>query len=105
MERLNEQFKRLIERTDVTHLRYLHSIIDWNNRLTAIVGARGVGKTTLILQHIKLFHKFQDTLYVSADDLYFTENSLFNLATDFYKNGGKYLFIDEKFLHGIKLNP
>ena len=95
MERLNEQFKRLIERTDVTHLRYLHSIIDWNNRLTAIVGARGVGKTTLILQHIKLFHKFQDTLYVSADDLYFTENSLFNLATDFYKNGGKYLFIDE----------
>ena len=95
MERLNEQFKRLIERTDVTHLRYLHSIIDWNNRLTAIVGARGVGKTTLILQHIKLFHKSQDTLYVSADDLYFTENSLFNLATDFYKNGGKYLFIDE----------
>lgn len=95
MERLNEQYRRLIDRTDTTHLRYLHSIIDWNNRLIAIVGARGVGKTTLMFQHIKLFHQLQDTLYVSADDLYFSENSLFNLATDFYKNGGKYLFIDE----------
>lgn len=95
MERLNEQYRRLIDRTDITHLRYLHSIIDWNNRLIAIVGARGVGKTTLMLQHIKLFHQLQDTLYVSADDLYFSENSLFNLATDFYKNGGKHLFIDE----------
>lgn len=95
MERLIEQFRRLIERTDTALLRYLHAKIDWNNRLTAILGARGVGKTTLILQHIKLHHHDRDTLYVSADDLYFSENSLFHLASEFYKNGGKYLFVDE----------
>lgn len=95
MERLNEQFRRLIDHTDTIHLRYLHNKVDWKNRLIAIVGARGVGKTTLMLQHIKLFHPDRDVLYVSADDLYFSENSLFDLASEFYKLGGKHLFIDE----------
>ena len=95
MENLYGLFRGLIERTDTTYLRYLHSEVEWNSRLTAIVGARGVGKTTMLLQNIKLHHNLSDTLYVNADDLYFSENKLFDLASTFYKNGGKHLFIDE----------
>jgi predicted AAA+ superfamily ATPase len=60
-----------------------------------IVGPRGVGKTTMILQYIKEQLDFNSTLYVSADDLYFTSNSLYELSQEFHVNGGKYLFIDE----------
>ena len=60
-----------------------------------IVGPRGVGKTTLILQHIKENHSVSDTLYVSMDDLYFANHSLLDTADEFYKDGGKFLFIDE----------
>jgi len=95
MDNLNDLFRGLIERTDTTYLRYLHSEVAWGSRLVAIVGARGVGKTTMLLQHIKLHHSFSDTLYVNADDFYFSENKLFDLASTFSKNGGKYLFIDE----------
>jgi len=95
MERLYEQFRRLIERTDTTFVRYLHDQVIWDNRLTAIVGARGVGKTTLLLQHIKLYNDLQDTIYINADDIYFSENKLFDFASTFYKNGGKHLYIDE----------
>lgn len=95
MERLYEQFKRLVERTDTSFVRYLHDQVIWDNRLTAIVGARGVGKTTLLLQHIKLYNDLQDTIYINADDIYFTANKLFDFASTFYKNGGKHLYIDE----------
>lgn len=95
MERLYEQFRRLIERTDTTFVRYLHDQVIWDNRLTAIVGARGVGKTTLLLQHIKLYNDLRDTIYINADDIYFSENKLFDFASTFYKNGGKHLYIDE----------
>lgn len=95
MERLYEQFRRLIERTDTTFVRYLHDQVIWDNRLTAIVGARGVGKTTLLLQHIKLYNDLRDTIYINADDIYFSENKLFDFSSTFYKNGGKHLYIDE----------
>jgi predicted AAA+ superfamily ATPase len=60
-----------------------------------IVGPRGVGKTTLVLQQIKENHSVSDTLYVSMDNLYFANHSLLETADDFHKNGGKFLFIDE----------
>ncbi len=63
--------------------------------MIGIIGARGVGKTTMILQHIKEKLDSKKALYVSADDMYFGENKLFDLAEDFYKNAGEYLFIDE----------
>jgi len=63
--------------------------------MIGIIGARGVGKTTLILQHIKENLDSKRALYVSADDMYFGENKLYDLADDFYKNAGEYLFIDE----------
>ena len=95
MEKLIEIYKGLLDRTEIVFVRYLHEEIEWSSRLIAVVGARGVGKTTLLLQRIKLYHNVNDTLYVNADDLYFTENTLFDLASIFYKNGGKHLFIDE----------
>lgn len=95
MEQLIELFRRLIRLTDTTYVRYLHGQIDWSARMLGIVGPRGVGKTTMLLQHIKLHHSLDDTLFINADDIYFAEHRLFDLASDFYKNGGKHLFIDE----------
>jgi uncharacterized protein len=84
-----------VESTDSHFVRYIHNQIDWDNRLTAIMGARGVGKTTLLLQHIMLSNQGDEALYVNADDFYFSENRLFDLANSFWKNGGKHLYIDE----------
>jgi len=95
MEKLVQRFQKLLSQTDTSFLRYNHQTIDWNDRMTAIVGARGVGKTTLILQHIKLHHSLKDTLYVSADDFYFSEHKLLDFAENFHQLGGKHLFVDE----------
>lgn len=95
MESLVETYRILIENTDTTFFRFLHSEINWKNRLIAIMGARGVGKTTLLLQHIKRYNDLQNTLFVFADDLYFSEHRLYHTAAEFYKNGGKHFYIDE----------
>lgn len=95
MEKLIQRFHALLAATDTGFLRYAHQLIDWNNRMTATIGARGIGKTTLILQHIKLNLPIGETLYVSADDFYFAEHKLLDFAEEFHKMGGKYLFVDE----------
>lgn len=73
----------------------MYDHINWNNRMLGPVGPRGAGKTTLFLQRIKNAHDLSDTLYCSADDLYFTTHTLFDTAESFSKAGGMYLFIDE----------
>ena len=95
MEALFSRFQRLLSETNTDFLRYLHDKIIWTDRMIAIVGARGVGKTTMMLQRIKLHHNISDTLYVTADDMYFADHKLLDLAEQFVKMGGKYLFIDE----------
>lgn len=95
MENLFITYKLLLENTDTNFVRYLHDQISWNSKLVAILGARGVGKTTLILQHIKLHDNIDEVLFVTADDLYFTTHTLFDLAQQFYQDGGKRLYIDE----------
>ncbi|MFR9592885.1 MAG: AAA family ATPase, partial [Rikenellaceae bacterium] len=95
MEKLNRSYRLLLENTDVAFTRYLHDQINWDSRLIAILGARGVGKTTLILQHIKLYDNISESLFVTADDLYFTTHTLVELAEEFYQNGGKKLYVDE----------
>lgn len=68
----------------------------WNNRLIGIKGARGVGKTTLLLQYArKNLPLDYQTLYLSLDDIYFRSNTLSALVSDFVKSGGKYLILDE----------
>ena len=95
MERLYEFFNRKLKSTPTDFLRYKYERIKWDGRAFGIVGPRGVGKSTMILQHIKLNLDTADTLYVSADHIYFSEHSLVDLADYFVKMGGKHLFIDE----------
>lgn len=78
------------------HRRYLYDRIDWNIRLIGITGARGTGKTTLLLQRIA--EKFSDSnkaLYVSLDNIWFAKNTLTELVDYFQAHGGTHLFLDE----------
>jgi uncharacterized protein len=95
MEKLFEYSYKLIKETDTGFLRYIYNEINWNNRMIGLTGPRGVGKTTLVLQHIKMKLNLAETLYVTAEDFYFAENRLTDLADTFVKRNGKYLFIDE----------
>lgn len=95
METLYRTYRTLLYNTSTEFVRYLHDQIEWDSRLIAILGARGIGKTTLLLQHIKLYDNVDETLFVTADDLYFTEHKLVDLAREFYQQGGKRLYIDE----------
>ena len=61
--------------------------------MIGLTGPRGVGKTTLVLQHIKEKLNLNDSLYVTAEDFYFASHRLLDLADAFVKMGGKYLFI------------
>lgn len=97
MDRLVEQFQRKLKATPLKLVRSLMSDIIWDARLIGIKGARGVGKTTLMLQYIKLNLKdeIDKTLYVSLDSFWFSDNKLIDLVDHFTKTGGKYLFLDE----------
>jgi hypothetical protein len=96
MQNLYRYSSSLITDSDLRFKRYLFNQIDWNDRLIGITGARGIGKTTLLLQHIKQsFGTSEEALYVSLDNFYFLKKSLFELAEEFSVNGGKFLFIDE----------
>jgi hypothetical protein len=95
-EIIYQNYIRLLEATNTTYFRYLYKEIDWDNRLIGITGARGTGKTTMILQHIKsIFTDRSKALYVSLDNIWFTKNSLLELADRFHSYGGTHLFIDE----------
>lgn len=95
MNSLRDTFRMHLELTPTDYVRRFHDRISWNSRLVAILGARGVGKSTLVLQHIKLHEDLATTLYVTADDIYFSTHRLVELAGQFYKDGGKSLYIDE----------
>ena len=97
MQTLFEDFYRRLSRTETKFVRDLHDQISWDQRLIGITGARGVGKTTMLLQHIKMIFGVapDSVLYVSLDNLWFSGNSLLDLAADFDRQGGKVLFLDE----------
>jgi predicted AAA+ superfamily ATPase len=96
MEKLFEHSQQLINETDLSFTRYALEEIRWEERLTGITGARGVGKTTLMLQYIKRnYSGKEDALFISLDDLYFSAHTLSDLADNFVKTGGTHLFIDE----------
>lgn len=95
MEQLFEYFKRKLKETPTDLVRYKYNEIEWRGHALGLVGPRGVGKSTMLLQYIKMQLEEKDTLYVSADHLYFASHTLVDLADRFYKMGGKHLFIDE----------
>ena len=96
MQNLQQQFYEKYALIQTNNVRDFIKTIDWSNRFIGVKGSRGVGKTTLILQYIKLnFKPNNSVLYISLDHLYFFENKLYDLANDFYKKGGEFLAIDE----------
>ncbi|MDR0962928.1 MAG: AAA family ATPase [Mediterranea sp.] len=97
MKQLFVIFYQLISRTSTDFVRYLYHEIRWDNRLIMITGARGSGKTTLMLQYIKEHYAAYSTeaLYVSLDNIRFSNHTLTELADEFCKMGGKALFLDE----------
>lgn len=95
MDRLQEYFNNSLRKTNTDFHRYMYDRINWSNRMIGLTGPRGVGKTTLILQYIKENMPRENSLYVTAEDFYFADHKLTDLADEFVKMGGKYLFIDE----------
>lgn len=97
IDRLHALFLRLLKSLPSGMERSLMQEINWNSRLIGIRGARGVGKTTLMLQHIRreFSGKLNKVLYVSLDSIWFSGNSILELADTFSRQGGEYLFLDE----------
>ena len=97
MEELFRRYNEKIQRIETNFIRSIINDINWNARLIGIKGARGVGKTTLLLQYMKLnfSENLHDSLYVSLDSFSFRGKTLLGLADEFVLNGGKYLFLDE----------
>jgi len=96
MENLYANYRKRIDSEKSFYLRYLHNDIDWNERMIGIIGARGAGKTTLMIQHIReTFTDRNNALYVSLDNLWFSNHSLTELCDHFCAFGGTHIFIDE----------
>lgn len=91
----------LVEHTNAPVWRTLMSEIDWNDRMIGIKGARGVGKTTFLLQYAKANYDVKDRkcLYINMNNFYFQGRGIHDFAGEFYKNGGQVLLIDQVFKH------
>lgn len=95
LQPLFEDYHRKIASVDMRFKRYLYSRINWDARIIGIKGARGVGKTTLLLQHILDNYKNIDqTLYASLDNLWFYSHTLLDLIDWADRHGIKRLYID-----------
>ncbi len=97
MDVLISQFKRRMTGISLALVRECIHEVAWDERLSAIIGPRGVGKTTLMLQYIKQHYadNLGEVLYATTESLYFVQNTLIDLAERFVTNGGKHLFLDE----------
>ena len=97
LESLKLIYYRLIADVDQTFHRYLYASFNTDDRLTGLIGARGVGKTTLLLQYIKQnFPNLRDTFYISADHIYFQRVTLYEFVENLYLTQGvTTFFIDE----------
>lgn len=84
-----------LKQTTSTFHRYMFDQISWASRMFGLVGPRGVGKSTMILQYIKEHQDERRMLYVAADHLYFSSHTLVETVDEFAKEGGEQIFIDE----------
>ena len=99
LEELRIKYDRILRIYNYDYKRYFFDIVDFDNKLIGLAGARGIGKTTFLLQYLKEFD-FEKTLYFSADSIYFSDLNLYEIAEEFSKYGGEILAIDE--IHKIK---
>lgn len=84
-----------LHQTASTFHRYMYDQVSWQSRMFGLVGPRGVGKSTMILQYIKEHREGSRMFYVSADHMYFSSHTLVELVDEFAKEGGGQIFIDE----------
>lgn len=97
MERIYEISARLMNDLDAPLRRYLYDKIAWSDRLIMIKGARGVGKTTIMLQQCK--EQGDKGVYASLDQLFFNDHTIVEFADYHYKHGGTHLYLDEVHLY------
>lgn len=95
MEKLYELYAKKLKTVSTDFVRYLYDQINWESQLIVIMGARGVGKTTMVLQRILMTDSKKESLYISADNTFFACNTLYDIATKFVQQGGRVLYIDE----------
>lgn len=97
LQRFYEASSRLVREVPMTYKRHLYSQINWDSRLICIRGAKGTGKTTLVLQHIHEAFPKDDgkALFVSLDNIWFSKYDVAELADWHWKHGGTHLFLDE----------
>lgn len=93
---LYDSYHRKIAKVDLRFKRYLYSQINWKARIISIKGARGTGKTTMLLQHIlENYEDIDQTLYASLDNLWFATHSLMELVDWADRHGISRLYLDE----------
>ena len=99
MESFFRTHKYLIEHLQPTVRRDLMDEINWKDRMIGVKGARGVGKTTFLLQYAKENFSPDDhsCLYINTNNFYVQNYGIANFAGDFYHDGGKVLLIDQVF--------
>lgn len=97
MYRVYEISARLTHDLDALKHRYLYDKIAWSDRLIMIKGARGVGKTTIMIQRCK--EQGERGLYASLDWLFFNDHTIIEIADYHYKHGGTHLYLDEVHLY------
>jgi predicted AAA+ superfamily ATPase len=96
VDKLFEISDKRLKNTELKFKRYLYDLIDDTERLIGLTGARGIGKTTILLQKLKTLNlPAHEGFYASMDDIYFATHRLVDLADEFVKKGGKYMFLDE----------
>jgi len=93
---LIEIHNEITQRVPLAFKRYLTDFLNWNQRMITITGARGVGKTTMVLQYYKqAYNDVSKCLYISADNPFVIKDGIFELGIEYFKSGGKALIVDE----------
>lgn len=92
---LTEYMEGQLKQTTSTFHRYMYDKISWESRMFGLVGPRGVGKSTMVLQYIKVHRDSRRLFYISADHLYFSLHTIVETVDEFAKEGGEQIFIDE----------
>ena len=96
LQKLYKIQDRLLKSLDITYKRYIFKDIDFDDKMIAIFGARGVGKTTLLLQYLsELKDSNKNAIYISLDYPFLSGIDLLDLVEEFIEDGGEYLLLDE----------
>jgi len=96
IEKIFEKSNQILKLQNYEYKRYFYYTIDFRDKMVGILGSRGVGKTTVIIQYLNSIELPKNKkLYFSADSIITSTLSLYDIADRFSKSGGEVLAIDE----------